>query len=101
MHTIELPRNRSDGMARQPQLRPGRQISVKRAEALTLRQEQALVVAAREGDAVASRRLVEVFMPAIAGLAFGFPTAAGIEFQELLQQGVVGCCSPRGASTPG
>lgn len=77
-------------MARHPQLRPGRQISVKRAEALTLRKEQALVVAAREGDTVASGRLVEVFMPAIAGLAYGFPIAAGVERQELLQQGVVG-----------
>ena len=63
---------------------------MRRAEALTLRREQVLVVAAREGDAVASRRLVEIFMPAIAGLAYGFPTAAGVEFQELLQQGVVG-----------
>jgi RNA polymerase sigma factor (sigma-70 family) len=77
-------------MARQSQLRRGRQISATRAETLTLRQEQALVLAARRGDAVASRRLVEVFMPAILGLAFGFPTGAGVEVQELRQQGVVG-----------
>jgi RNA polymerase sigma factor (sigma-70 family) len=63
---------------------------VKRAEALTLRQEQTLVIAARKGDAAASRRLVEVFMPPIAALALGFPQVAGVERQELLQQGVVG-----------
>ena len=59
-------------------------------EALTPSQEQALVVAAEGGDAEASRRLVEVFMPGIAGLALGFPPGAGIERQELHQQGVVG-----------
>jgi RNA polymerase sigma factor (sigma-70 family) len=63
---------------------------VKRAEVLTLRQEQTLVIAAREGDAAASRRLVEVFTPAIAALALGFPEVAGVEHQELLQQGIVG-----------
>jgi RNA polymerase primary sigma factor len=60
------------------------------AEALTPRQELALVVAADGGDADASRKLVEVHMPAIAGVALGFPTRAGVERQELLQQGVVG-----------
>ena len=59
-------------------------------EAITVRQEQSLVVAAERGDAEASRRLVEVFMPAIAGIARGFPTRAGVELQELLQTGVVG-----------
>ena len=59
-------------------------------EALTPSQEQALVVAAEGGDAEASRRLVEVFMPGIAGLALRFPPASGIERQELHQQGVVG-----------
>jgi RNA polymerase primary sigma factor len=63
---------------------------VSRAEPLTRSQEQALVVAADGGDADARRKLVEVFMPAITGLALGFPTAAGIERQELRQQGVVG-----------
>ena len=43
-------------------------------EALTSSQEQALVVAAEGGDAEASRRLVEVFMPGITRLALGFPT---------------------------
>lgn len=60
------------------------------AEPLTRSQERALVAAAGSGDADASRKLVEVFMPAIAGLALGFPTAAGIELKELHQQGVVG-----------
>jgi RNA polymerase primary sigma factor len=63
---------------------------VSHAEALTSRQELALVVAADGGDADASRKLIEVHMPAIAGIALRFPTGAGIELQELLQQGVVG-----------
>jgi RNA polymerase primary sigma factor len=58
--------------------------------ALTVRQEKSLVVAAEGGDAEASRRLVEVFMPAIYGIARGFPTGAGVELQELQQTGVVG-----------
>lgn len=61
-----------------------------RAELLTPLQERALVLAAEGGDADARRRLVEAFMPAIAGLARRFPTAAGVERQELRQQGVVG-----------
>lgn len=60
------------------------------AEALTPGQERALVVAAEGGDADACRKLVEAFMPAIAGLALGFRARAGIQLQELLQQGVVG-----------
>ena len=64
--------------------------SVNHTEPLTRSQEQALVVAADGGDADASRKLVEVFMPAITGLALGFPAAAGVERQELHQQGVVG-----------
>jgi RNA polymerase primary sigma factor len=64
--------------------------SVNHAEPLTASQEQALVVAADGGDADASRKLVEVFMPAITRLALGFPTAAGIDRRELHQQGVVG-----------
>ena len=60
------------------------------AETLTPPQERALVIAADGGDADASRKLVEVHMPAISGIARGFPTGAGVERQELLQQGVVG-----------
>jgi RNA polymerase primary sigma factor len=47
-------------------------------------------VAAGAGDADACRKLVEAFMPAIARLAFHFPTGAGVERRELRQQGVVG-----------
>jgi RNA polymerase primary sigma factor len=57
---------------------------------LTASQERDLIIAAEGGDSVARRELVEVHMPAIAGIAVGFPTGAGIELQELLQQGVVG-----------
>lgn len=64
--------------------------SVNHAESLTPSQEQALVVAAEGGDAEASRRLVEAFMPAIAGLAHGFPAGAGIEPRELVHEGVAG-----------
>jgi RNA polymerase primary sigma factor len=64
--------------------------SVRRAEALTPGQEQALIVAAEGGDADARRKLVEVFMPGITGLALGFPTGERVERQELIQQGVVG-----------
>jgi RNA polymerase primary sigma factor len=78
-------------MAPQPQLlRRHRFGGASHPEALTPWQELALVVAADGGDDDASRKLVEVYMPAIAGIALGFPTGAGIQLQELLQQGVVG-----------
>jgi RNA polymerase primary sigma factor len=48
------------------------------------------VVAAEGGDADASRRLVEAFMPAIDGLARRFPAGAGIEPRELVHEGVAG-----------
>jgi RNA polymerase primary sigma factor len=56
--------------------------------ALTLQQQRDLVVAA--GDPEGSRRLVDAFLPSIAGLAGRFPTGAGVEFQELVQEGVAG-----------
>ena len=77
-------------MPQQPQVLGGSPVGVRHAEALTSGQELALVVAAEGGDDEASRKLVEVHMPAIAGVAVGFPTGAGVELQELLQQGVVG-----------
>ena len=64
--------------------------SVSHAVTLTPPQERALVLAAERGDADARRELVELFMPALVGVALGFPTGAGIEHQELIQQGVVG-----------
>lgn len=64
--------------------------AVRTDERLTLRQEQALVVGAEAGDREASRKLVEAFLPAIRGVAGRFPTALGVERQELVQEGVVG-----------
>jgi RNA polymerase primary sigma factor len=57
---------------------------------LTPQQERDLVIAAEGGDPDGSRRLVDAFLPAIAGLAGHFPTGAGVEFQELVQEGVAG-----------
>jgi RNA polymerase primary sigma factor len=74
---------------------------VSHAEALTPGQEQALVVGAEGGGADASGELVEAFMPAIAGVAVGFPTGQGVERQELLQQGVVGLLSAARRYDPG
>jgi RNA polymerase primary sigma factor len=47
------------------------------------------VIAAEGGDAAACRRLIEAFLPAIAGLARGFH-GSRIERRELLQEGVAG-----------
>jgi len=55
----------------------------------TGREERDLVVAAECGDADACRRLVEVFLPAIARLARGF-RGSRVERRELLQEGVAG-----------
>lgn len=57
---------------------------------LTPRQEQDLVIGAEAGDADASRKLVEAFLPAIVGVAAHFPTAMGVKRQELVQEGVAG-----------
>jgi len=57
---------------------------------LTLRQEHELVVGAEAGDRDASRKLVDAFLPAILGVAGHFPTAVGVERQELVQEGVAG-----------
>ncbi len=48
------------------------------------------MLAAECGDPDASGRLVEVFLPAIVGLAAGFPQGAGVERRELVQEGVAG-----------
>lgn len=77
-------------VAQQPQLLGSFVGAASHAEALTPQQERALVVAAGGGDADARHKLVDVFMPAIAGLALGFPAGAAVERQEFLQQGVVG-----------
>ena len=48
------------------------------------------MVAAEAGDADASQKLVEAFLPAIAGLALGFCRGMGVGRQELVQEGVAG-----------
>jgi RNA polymerase primary sigma factor len=63
---------------------------VRTDDRLTLQQERELVVGAEAGNRDASRKLVETFLPAILGVAGHFPTAVGIERQELVQEGVVG-----------
>jgi RNA polymerase sigma factor (sigma-70 family) len=57
---------------------------------LTERQERDLVIAAECGDSDACRRLVEAFLPAIAGLARSFGGSPRVERRELLQEGVAG-----------
>src|SRR6185312_11034183 len=64
--------------------------SVKTDDWSTLRRERALVAGAEAGDRDASRKLVEAFLPAILGVAGHFPTAVGVERQELVQEGVAG-----------
>ena len=59
-------------------------------ERLTPQQEYDLVIGAEAGDADASRQLVAAFLPPIAGLATTFPRGVGVEFQELVQDGVAG-----------
>jgi RNA polymerase primary sigma factor len=64
---------------------------VSHTDGLTPAQERDLVLAAESGDADARRRLVAAFLPAIAGLATThFPSAVGVGFQELVQDGVAG-----------
>ncbi len=60
------------------------------AELLTPERERDLAIAAEGGDADACRKLVEAFLPSIAGLARAFPAGAGVERQELVQEGVAG-----------
>jgi RNA polymerase primary sigma factor len=72
------------------QVRPDASISLTDAERLTPQQERDLAIAAEAGDANASRRLVDAFLPSIIGLARRFPSGAGVERQELVQEGVAG-----------
>jgi RNA polymerase primary sigma factor len=64
--------------------------SVGMRERLTPREERDLVIGAEAGDPDASRLLVEAFLPAIAGLASGFPGGIRVEQRELVQDGVAG-----------
>jgi DNA-directed RNA polymerase specialized sigma subunit len=54
------------------------------------RHEQNLVVAAEAGDTEACWRLVELFLPAIVALARQYDRGAGVEREELMQEGVAG-----------
>ena len=60
------------------------------AERLSTQQERVLVISAEAGDADACRQLVEAFRPAILGLARSFHRASGVEWQDLVQEGVAG-----------
>jgi RNA polymerase primary sigma factor len=57
---------------------------------LTAWHERDLVIATEAGDLDACRRLVEAFLPAIAGVARRFPNGVGVERRELVQEGVAG-----------
>jgi RNA polymerase primary sigma factor len=57
---------------------------------LTPSEERDLVIGAEAGDTDASRRLVDAFLPAIAGLARGFRGGIRVEQRELVQDGVAG-----------
>ncbi len=57
---------------------------------LTTGQERELVIAADGGDPDACRDLIEAFLPAVVAVARRFPTGAGIEREELIQDGVAG-----------
>jgi RNA polymerase sigma factor (sigma-70 family) len=48
------------------------------------------VTATETGDADACRKLVEAFLPAVAGLARSFHSGSGVERRELVQEGVAG-----------
>jgi DNA-directed RNA polymerase sigma subunit (sigma70/sigma32) len=60
-----------------------------RQQRLTASQKRDLVIAAEYGDSDACRRLVEAFLPAIAGVARSFRSST-IEQRELLSQIGVG-----------
>jgi RNA polymerase primary sigma factor len=57
---------------------------------LTAQQERELVMATEGGDADASRKLVEAFLPGIASLALRVYGGVGVERQELVHEGVAG-----------
>jgi RNA polymerase primary sigma factor len=60
------------------------------AACLTADQERDLVFAAQSGDDAARGRLVEAFMPAIAGVSRRYRRTPGVDREELMQEGVVG-----------
>jgi RNA polymerase sigma factor (sigma-70 family) len=60
------------------------------AQAATRVLERRLVIAAGRGDETARARLVEQFMPAIAGVARRYRSQPAVDRAELIQEGVVG-----------
>jgi RNA polymerase sigma factor (sigma-70 family) len=48
------------------------------------------VIASEAGDVVATRQLVDAFLPAIGAIARRYDTGAGVERSELIDEGVVG-----------
>jgi RNA polymerase primary sigma factor len=52
--------------------------------------ERELIVAAEQGDADARARLVDAFLPTIAGMARMYRSSAAVDRGELIQEGVVG-----------
>jgi RNA polymerase primary sigma factor len=78
------------GVTRQLQVQKGSPVGRVTQAALNPRRERQLVLAAETGDVTARSKLVEVFLPAITAVAHRFPIGAGIERQELVQEGVAG-----------
>jgi RNA polymerase sigma factor (sigma-70 family) len=60
-----------------------------RGPRLSAEQERALVVATERGDEAACRQLVELFLPAIGGIARRF-VGGGVQRTDLMQEGVAG-----------
>ncbi|MEA2333383.1 MAG: polymerase primary sigma factor [Thermoleophilaceae bacterium] len=56
----------------------------------SLDRERALLAAAQSGDGGAREELVETFMPLVAAMARRYRNAAGVDREELMQEGVVG-----------
>src|SRR3954467_6982690 len=61
-----------------------------RGAGLTREQERELVVATERGDKVATRELVDLFLPAIGGMARRFDVGGQVQRAELMQEGIAG-----------
>ena len=59
-----------------------------RGSRLSAEEERDLIVATERGDGVASRQLVESFLPAIGGVARRFNAGGRVQRSELMQEGV-------------
>jgi RNA polymerase sigma factor (sigma-70 family) len=85
----ELARDLRAAEPRAPALGGAYVQSLERRPVLTSGEEEALVRAAKDGDAAARARLVDSYMPLISGLARTYRSGR-VERSELLQEGVVG-----------